>query len=60
MQTVENLKSIHTSSELIHFVSQQLPVEKSSALQESQIVSTSIRESLFLIKHIEPLAFIDS
>ena len=60
VQTVNTLKSIHTSSELIHFVSQQLPVDTSSALQESQSVSTPIRESLFFLKHLKPISFLDS
>ena len=47
VQTADTLNSIHTSYELIHSVSQQLPVYTSSALQEYQIVSTSIRESFF-------------
>ena len=46
-QTVEKLKSIHTSSELIQFVSQKLPVETSYALQEYQSVSTSIHKYVF-------------
>ena len=33
VQTVDTLKIIHTSSDLIHFVSQQLHVDTSSALQ---------------------------
>ena len=47
MQTVGTLKSIHTSSELIQFVSQKLPVETSYALQEYQSVSTSIHKYEF-------------
>ena len=33
VKTVDTLKIIHTSSDLIHFVSQQLHVDISSALQ---------------------------
>ena len=57
--TFDTLKSMHTSSGLIHFVSQQLHFDTSSALQESHSVSMSIRESLFLLNHLKPLAFLD-
>ena len=47
VQTVDTLKSIHTLTEFVHFVSLQLPVDTSSALQVYQSVSMSTREFVF-------------
>ena len=49
VQIVYTIESIYTSSDLIRFVSQQLLVDTSSALQESQSVSMSIHESVFFL-----------
>ena len=57
--TVSKLKVLHTSSELIHFVIQKLPVETISALQEAQIVSTSVQNWVIDVATLKPQAFLD-
>ena len=42
VRTLSTLKGLYNSSKLIHFMSQKLPVETSSALQEAQSVSSSV------------------
>eukprot|EP00957_Ditylum_brightwellii_P117503 8962024-Ditylum_brightwellii.AAC.1 len=60
VQMVSTCKGCHSSSELIHFISSQLPVDANPALQEDQSVPSAIHDCVFHINHLEPLTFLDS
>ena len=59
VRTVSTLKGLNTSSELIHFMRQDLPVDTRYRLQEAQSVSNSVRDWAIGIATLEPQAFLD-
>ena len=59
VRTVSTLKGLNTSSELIHLMRQDLPVDTRYRLQEAQSVSNSVRDWVIGIATLEPQAFLD-
>ena len=56
---VSTLNGLHTSSELMHFMIHQLPVDTSSTLQEAHRLSNYVRGWVICIATLKPQAFLD-
>ena len=57
--TVSKLNVLHTSSELIHFMSQQLHIDTRSSFQEVRSVSNYVWNWMVCIATLKPQAFLD-
>ena len=58
--TVSNLVDAHSVADIISLVSNELPIDTSTAYQEAQAASKSIVDSVLNINNLEPLAFLNS
>ena len=56
---VSTLKGLHTSSKLIHFMIQKIPVDTIYALQEAQSLSTSVKNWVIGVTTLELQELID-
>ena len=55
--TVSNLVDAHSIADIISLVSNELPIDSSSAYQEAQAASKVIPDSALNVNNLEPLAF---